>query len=108
MGRTDYPGCWLLPLAARFPSWAVEGHPSVIAPGKRPRLTPNPSLAVRPGEFIMPFGAPGGDMQPQGMLQVFLNHIVFGMSIQDAIDAPRFVTHSHPNSFEPHARPPSA
>jgi gamma-glutamyltranspeptidase/glutathione hydrolase len=36
------------------------------------------------------------------MLQVFLNHVVFGMSTQEAVEAPRFVTHSHPNSFEPH------
>ena len=50
----------------------------------------------------MPFGAPGGDLQPQGMLQVFLNHVVFGMGIQDAVEAPRFVTHSFPGSFEPH------
>jgi gamma-glutamyltranspeptidase/glutathione hydrolase len=50
----------------------------------------------------MPFGAPGGDLQPQGMLQVFLNHVVFGMSIQEAVEAPRFVTHSFPGSFEPH------
>ena len=50
----------------------------------------------------MPFGAPGGDLQPQGMLQVLLNHTVFGMNVQEAIDAPRFVTHSFPGSFEPH------
>jgi gamma-glutamyltranspeptidase/glutathione hydrolase len=50
----------------------------------------------------MPFGAPGGDLQPQGMLQVFLNHVVFGMSAQEAVEAPRFVTHSFPGSFEPH------
>jgi gamma-glutamyltranspeptidase/glutathione hydrolase len=50
----------------------------------------------------MAFGAPGGDLQPQGMLQVFLNHTVFDMSLQDAVEAPRFVTHSFPGSFEPH------
>jgi gamma-glutamyltranspeptidase/glutathione hydrolase len=50
----------------------------------------------------MPFGAPGGDLQPQGMLQVLLNHVVFGMSAQEAVEAPRFVTHSFPGSFEPH------
>jgi gamma-glutamyltranspeptidase/glutathione hydrolase len=50
----------------------------------------------------MPFGAPGGDLQPQAMLQVFLNHVVFGMSIQEAVEAPRFATHSFPGSFEPH------
>ena len=50
----------------------------------------------------MPFGGPGGDLQPQAMLQVFLNHTVFGMSVQEAVEAPRFVTHSFPGSFEPH------
>jgi gamma-glutamyltranspeptidase/glutathione hydrolase len=73
-----------------------------VQPGKRPRLTPNPALARRGRRWFMPFGAPGGDLQPQGMLQVFLNHVVFGMSIQEAIEAPRFVTHSFPGSFEPH------
>jgi gamma-glutamyltranspeptidase/glutathione hydrolase len=84
-------------------SFALAGHASAIAPGKRPRLTPNPALAIAPGRLAMPFGAPGGDIQPQGMLQVFLNHVVFGMAIQSAIDAPRFATHSQPNSFEPHS-----
>ena len=50
----------------------------------------------------MPFGSPGGDLQPQAMLQVFLNHVVFGMSVQEAVEAPRFVTRSFPDSFEPH------
>jgi gamma-glutamyltranspeptidase/glutathione hydrolase len=59
-------------------------------------------MAFQPNHLIMPFGAPGGDTQPQGMLQVLLNHLVFGMDIQTAIEAPRFSTHSQPNSFEPH------
>jgi gamma-glutamyltranspeptidase/glutathione hydrolase len=50
----------------------------------------------------MPFGTPGGDVQTQAMLQVFLNVNVFGMSAQDAIEAPRFSTYSYPGSFEPH------
>jgi gamma-glutamyltranspeptidase/glutathione hydrolase len=83
-------------------SWATPGHPSSVQPKKRPRLTPNPALALRRGALLMPFGAPGGDLQPQGMLQVFLNHAVFGMSAQEAVEAPRFVTHSFPGSFEPH------
>ena len=57
---------------------------------------------MREGEFLMPFGTPGGDVQPQAMLQVFLNIIVFGMDIQQAVEAPRFATHSFPDSFEPH------
>jgi gamma-glutamyltranspeptidase/glutathione hydrolase len=96
------PGLGFCPSSRGSQSWAVPGHASCVAPGKRPRLTPNPALAMRRGSFAMPFGAPGGDLQPQGMLQVFLNHTVFGMNIQEAIDAPRFVTHSFPGSFEPH------
>jgi len=96
------PGLGFCPSSRGSQSWAVPGHPSCVAPGKRPRLTPNPALARRGEGWVMPFGAPGGDLQPQGMLQVFLNHAVFGMSIQEAVEAPRFVTHSFPGSFEPH------
>jgi gamma-glutamyltranspeptidase/glutathione hydrolase len=76
-------------------------HPSGVAPGKRPRLTPNPAIAVRDDGSIMPFGAPEGDSQVQGMLQVFLNAFHFGMDIQEAIEQPRFVSHSFPSSFAP-------
>ncbi len=96
------PGLGFCPSTRGSQSWAVPGHPSCVAPGKRPRLTPNPALALRRGGWAMPFGAPGGDLQPQAMLQVFLNHVVFGMSVQEAVEAPRFVTHSFPGSFEPH------
>ena len=50
----------------------------------------------------MPFGTPGGDTQCQAMLQVLINAAQFDMPIQDAIEAPRFMTHSQPDSFEPH------
>ena len=50
----------------------------------------------------MPFGSPGGDVQVQAMIQVFLNVNVFGMSVQDAVEAPRFANYSYPGSFEPH------
>jgi gamma-glutamyltranspeptidase/glutathione hydrolase len=96
------PGLGLCPSSRGSQSWAVPGHASCLAPGKRPRLTPNPALARRGGRWTMAFGAPGGDLQPQGMLQVLLNHTVFGMSLQEAVEAPRFVTHSFPGSFEPH------
>jgi len=96
------PGLGLCPSSRGSQSWAVPGHASSIEAGKRPRLTPNPSLAIKNGAFIMPFGAPGGDTQPQGMLQVLLNFIVFGMDIQTAIEAPRFITRNFPDSFEPH------
>jgi gamma-glutamyltranspeptidase/glutathione hydrolase len=77
-----------------------------VAPGKRPRLTPNPSLARLPGKFTMPLGTPGGDVQTQAMLQVLLNTVLWGMEAQDAVEAPRFATHSFPGSFEPHAYHP--
>ena len=50
----------------------------------------------------MPFGTPGGDVQCQAMLQLLMNHRIFGMPLQEAIEAPRFATASFPNSFEPH------
>ena len=100
------PGLGFCPSARGSQSFAVRGHASEIAPGKRPRLTPNPAMALRRNKFVMPFGAPGGDTQPQGMLQVILNHLVFGMDIQSSIEAPRFSTHSQPNSFEPHESKP--
>jgi gamma-glutamyltranspeptidase/glutathione hydrolase len=72
-----------------------------VAPGKRPRLTPNPAIAVRDDGSLFTFGCPGGDMQCQAMLQVLLNVFHFGMDVQEAINAPRFSTWSFPNSFAP-------
>ena len=100
------PGTGLAVSSRGAQSWAVRGHPSCLAPGKRPRLTPNPCFARVPGRWIMPFGTPGGDAQVQANLQVLLNHLCFGMPLQDAIEAPRLMTHSHPNSFAPHAAEP--
>ena len=96
------PGLGLCPSSRGSQSWGDPSHASVAAPGKRPRLTPNPSMAMRKGEFLMPFGSPGGDLQPQGMLQALVNHLVFGMDIQQAVEAPRFITRNFPDSFEPH------
>jgi gamma-glutamyltranspeptidase / glutathione hydrolase len=96
------PGVGILCSGRGTQSWSDPSHPSSVAPGKRPRLTPNPALAFKSGKAYMPFGTPGGDVQTQAMLQVFLNVNVFGMSAQDAIEAPRFSTYSYPGSFEPH------
>ncbi len=100
------PGTGLAVSSRGQQSWAVRGHPSCLAPGKRPRLTPNPCFAEVPGKWIMPFGTPGGDQQIQANVQVLLSHLAFGMSLQDAIEAPRLITHSHPDSFAPHAASP--
>ncbi|MVW77559.1 gamma-glutamyltransferase family protein [Bordetella sp. 02P26C-1] len=96
------PGTGICASGRGSQSWADPDHPFRVAPGRRPRLTPNPSLAIRPGEYVMPFGTPGGDVQCQAMLQTFLNIELFGMDLQQAIEAPRFATFSFPSSFEPH------
>ncbi len=96
------PGTGFCPSSRGSQSFAVAGHAAAVAPGKRPRLTPSPALAMRPGRFAMPFGTPGGDAQAQAMVQFFLNTTVFGMGVQEAVEAPRFITPSFPNSFEPH------
>ena len=96
------PGTGLCPSSRGSQSWGVADHPSAVAPGKRPRLTPNPAFAMAEGKFLMPFGTPGGDAQSQAMLQVFLNCNVFGMDPQEAVEAPRFISSSFPGSFEPH------
>jgi gamma-glutamyltranspeptidase/glutathione hydrolase len=87
--------------------WLSPDHPSVIAPGKRPRLTPNPAIALRDGKLFMPLGCPGGDGQTQAMLQVFLNVVEFDMNPQEAVEAPRVQSHSLPSSFWPHAYTPN-
>jgi len=79
------------------------GHPAEVKPGKRPRLTPSPAMALRDGELYMGFGTPGGDVQMQSMLQVFMNVSEFGMAVQEAIEHPRFGTFTFPNSFSPFA-----
>ena len=80
--------------------------PAVLAPGKRPRLTPNPAIAMRGANWVMPFGSPGNDVQPQAMVQVLLNLMQFGMDPQQAIEEPRFATFSYPRSSDPHSYSP--
>lgn len=97
------PGTGLVASGRGSQSWTVAGHPSELAPFKRPRLTPNPAIAVLAnGQAVMPFGTPGGDVQTQAMLQVLLNVTQFGMDLRSAIEAPRFASYSFPSSFEPH------
>jgi gamma-glutamyltranspeptidase/glutathione hydrolase len=96
------PGTGLTPSTRGSQSRVDAEHPSSVAPGKRPRLTPNPAIVFRDGRPIMPFGTPGGDVQVQTMAQVLLNIFEFGMDVQSAIEAPRFMSQSFPNSFAPH------
>lgn len=95
------PGTGLCPSSRGSQSRGVSGSINAVAPGKRPRLTPNPALAVKDEKPFMVFGTPGGDVQIQAMVQVFLNAVCFGMDIQQAIESPRFATYSFPSSFAP-------
>ena len=96
------PGTGLIPSNRGSQSRPDPRHPAGVAPGKRPRLTPNPALAIKGGDHFMPFGTPGGDVQSQAMLQVLLNRFVFGQEVQSAIESPRFASYSYPSSFAPY------
>jgi gamma-glutamyltranspeptidase/glutathione hydrolase len=84
----------------------TPGFASSLAPRRRPRTTLSPSLALRDGEPYLGFGTPGGDQQDQWTLQVFLNHAVFGMNLQEAIDFPAFHNDHMPSSFYPRGAVP--
>jgi gamma-glutamyltranspeptidase / glutathione hydrolase len=86
--------------------WLDEQHPAALAPGKRPRTTLSPTLALRDGEPYLVWGTPGGDQQDQWTCQFLLRHIHAGHNLQQAIDAPAWHSEHFPNSFWPRiARP---
>jgi gamma-glutamyltranspeptidase/glutathione hydrolase len=92
------------PLSVRMMTFHLDppDHPNVVAPGKRPRTTLTPSLAFRSGNPWMVFGTMGGDQQDQWQLQFFLNRAVFGMTLQEAIEAPKLSSEHFPGFFAPH------
>jgi len=108
MTPSDFPESPMIPgtglnLGTRMTQFYLDDDgPNGLMPGKRPRITPNPSMVLKNGEFFMSFGTPGGDSQTQAIIQVFLNITVFGMDPQEAISAPRFISLNWPDSFAPH------
>jgi len=81
--------------------WLDESAPNGLAPGKRPRTTLSPSIALKNQEPYMAFGTPGGDKQDQWAIHAFLRHVHCNLDLQDAIDAPEFHTNHAPSSFFP-------
>jgi gamma-glutamyltranspeptidase/glutathione hydrolase len=86
--------------------WLEEGLASSLSPGKRPRTTLCPGLALRDGEPYLAWGTPGGDQQEQWALHAFIRHVDLGMNLQAAIDAPEFHTDHLISSFFPRALEP--
>lgn len=87
---------------------ASQGPYNVLAPGKRPRATLTPSLAIKDGKPFLSFAVQGGDTQDQNLLQFFLNVVEFGMNVQEACEAPNINSFQMRNSFGKHETRPGA
>ncbi|MBB6328300.1 gamma-glutamyltranspeptidase/glutathione hydrolase [Algoriphagus iocasae] len=77
-------------------------------PGKRPRVTLTPSLAMKDGKPLLAFAVQGGDSQDQNLLQLFLNMVEFGMNVQESVEAPNFNSYQMQSSFGDHEVRPGA
>jgi gamma-glutamyltranspeptidase/glutathione hydrolase len=102
-GRT---GIGLSQRAQSFVTHPGDGPFNVIEPGKRPRVTLTPSLALRDGEPFMAFSVQGGDSQDQNLLQFFLNVVEFGMTPQEAVEAANINSYQMRSSFGRHETRP--
>jgi gamma-glutamyltranspeptidase/glutathione hydrolase len=81
---------------------AAENPYNVLEPGKRPRATLTPGMALKDGEPYLSFAVQGGDMQDQALLQFFLNMVEFDMNVQEAVEAPNIVSFQMRDSFGQH------
>ena len=102
-GRT---GIGLSQRAQSFVLDPAENPFNVIEPGKRPRVTLTPSLALRDGRPWLAFAVQGGDTQDQNLLQFFLNVVEFGMTPQEAVEAANFNSYQMKASFDLHESQP--
>jgi gamma-glutamyltranspeptidase/glutathione hydrolase len=98
-GRT---GVGLCQRMQSFVTDPAEGPFNVLEPGKRPRATLTPSLALRDGKPYLAFAVQGGDSQDQNLLQFFLNVVEFGMTVQQAVEAPNINSYQMRSSFGGH------
>ncbi len=96
------PGTGLSVSSRGSQSRAIPGHLNALAPGKRPRLTPNPILGLKNGKSWLAMGTPGGDVQVQAMAQVLLGMLDHGQTPRAAVEAPRVASYAYPGSFAPH------
>ena len=98
-------------LSQRMQSFVLdpkENPFNVVEPGKRPRVTLTPSLALKDGKPVLAFAKQAGDEQDQLLLQFFLNVVEFGMTVQEACEAPSFKTYQMYSSFGKHEKKPGA
>jgi gamma-glutamyltranspeptidase/glutathione hydrolase len=102
-GRT---GIGLSQRAQSFVTDAKDGPFNVIEPGKHPRVTLTPTLALKDGEPFLAFAVQGGDSQDQNLLQFFLNVVEFGMTPQQAVEAPNINSFQMRSSFGAHEMKP--
>jgi gamma-glutamyltranspeptidase/glutathione hydrolase len=79
---------------------------NVVRPGKRPRSTLTPSLALKDGKPYLAFAVQGGDSQDQNLLQFFLNMVEFGMTVQQATEAANFNSYQMHSTFGDHKAEP--
>ncbi|MCA1563675.1 MAG: gamma-glutamyltransferase [Acidobacteria bacterium] len=84
----------------------TQGPYNVLEPGKRPRVTLTPSLALKDGKPYLSFAVQGGDTQDQNLLQFFLNVVEFGMNVQQAAEAANFNSYQMRSSFDDHKTEP--
>ncbi len=100
------PGTGITPSMWGSRAYTDPRHPGAVGPGRRPRMSANPMIAIRPGRSVASFGSPGSEVLGQAQLQAFLNVYLFGMSPQAAVEAPRFASYSWPGSAIPHSYHP--
>ena len=96
------PGLGFVPSTRGSQSRPDSSHPAACLPGRRPRVTPTPVLGIKDGEVELALGTPGGDAQPQALVQFLLNRYMFGLDPQAAVEAPRVISASFPQSFSPY------